>query len=253
LRLADPRKISGSDADAIISKNPVFVGLTYSVHGNEHSGVEAGLAMAYYLLACKDAETTDLLKNTVVIIDPMQNPDGRERFINYFYQTVGIKPNADLNAAEHNEAWPDGRYNHYLFDMNRDWTIVTQPETKARIAAYQQYQPQVWIDAHEMGENSNYFFPPPSTPRNPNVPTSEIEWWKILGHTIAADFDKYHIDYYTDENYDFWYPGYGDSWPTYNGAIAGTFEQGSARGMVVKRRDGITIDYKDAIFHHFVS
>lgn len=253
LKLSDPRKITTEEATHIIENNPVFTALTYSVHGNEHSGVEAGMALAYTLLASTDAETKDILKNCIVIIDPMQNPDGRERFINYFYQTKDARPNADLNAAEHNETWPDGRYNHYLFDMNRDWTALTQQETLARIKAYQQWQPQVYIDLHEMGENSTYFFPPPDQPQNPNVPRSTTDWWKILGKSVAADFDRNNIDYYTMERFDFWYPGYGDSWPTYNGAVAGTFEQGSARGLVVKKRDGTTVDYQDAIWHHFLS
>ena len=100
----------------------------------------------------------------------MQNPDGRERFIHYFYTTSGKRPNADPNAAEHNEVWPSGRTNHHLFDMNRDWTVLSQIETRARIKAYQRYQPHVYVDVHEMGENTTYFFPPPTYPQNPNLP-----------------------------------------------------------------------------------
>jgi hypothetical protein len=253
LRLTDPRVISTDAAKSVIEKNPVFVGLSYSVHGNEHSGVEAGLAMIYYLLAAQDAETQEIMRNCIVIIDPMQNPDGRERFINYFYTTSGKRPNPDLYSAEHNENWPSGRTNHYLFDMNRDWTVLTQIETRARIKAYQRYQPQVWVDVHEMGENQTYFFPPPTQPQNPNLPKTLPEWWNKLGKAIAADFDRFGVEYYTQEGFDFWYPGYGDSWPTYNGAISGTFEQGSVRGLVVRRTDGIIVHYKDAIFHHFLS
>jgi hypothetical protein len=253
LQLAEPRTLSPSQAQTIIENHPVFVGLSYSVHGNEHSGVETGLAMMYYLLASTDEETTNILKNCIVIIDPMQNPDGRERFIQYFYTTTGTMPNPDLNAAEHNENWPSGRTNHYLFDMNRDWTVLSQVETRARVKAYQQFQPQVYVDVHEMGTNSTYFFPPPTRPHNPNLPKSLASWWTILGKAIAADFDKNGIDYFTQEQYDFWYPGYGDSWPTYNGALSGTLEQASTRGLVVKRVDGIVVHYHDAIWHHFVS
>lgn len=253
LKLADPRKTPSSEADQIIQNDPVFVALTYSVHGNEHSGVEAGMAIAYYLLASKDEETQTILKNCVIIIDPMQNPDGRERFINYFYQTKGLHPSGDLNSAEHNEVWPRGRYNHYLFDMNRDWIALTQTETRARIHAYQQYQPQVYIDLHEMGENSTYFFPPTSTPQNPNVPKSTLDWWRILGKAVANDFDKNDIDYFTSEGFDFWFPGYGDSWPAYNGALSATFEEASVRGLLALREDGLLVHYQDAIWHHFVS
>jgi hypothetical protein len=253
LRLADPRKIGASEADAIIDRNPVFTGLSYSVHGAEHSGVEAGLALAYLLLDSKDPEITNILENSVVLIDPMQNPDGRERFIEHFYTNSGTTANPDPNAAEHVQIWPGGRYNHYLFDMNRDWVALTQQETRARVKAYQQYQPQIYMDLHEMGANSTYFFPPPNVPRNPNLPKSLPDWWNKLGKAIATEFDRYNIDYFTTENFDFWYPGYGDSWPTYNGALTGTLEQASVRGLVVKRADGTTMHYKDAIWHHFLS
>ena len=249
LQLADPRTITPSQADAIISGHPVFVCLSYSVHGNEHSGVEAALAMIYYLLASNDAETQELLKNVVVIIDPMQNPDGRERFIQYFYSTSGKTPNPDLNAAEHNQVWPSGRTNHYMFDMNRDWVVMSQTETQARIAAYRQYQPQVMIDLHEMGENATYFFPPPAAPINPNLPRSVPDWWSILGKAVASEFDRNQVDYFTQERFDYWYPGYGDSWPTYNGALSGTFEQGSVRGLVAKRRDGVIVNYQDCLLY----
>ncbi len=253
LRLSDPRSLSAGEAGTIIANNPVFVGLSYSVHGDEHSGVEAALAMIYYLLASNDVETQEILHNCVIVIDPMQNPDGRERFINHFTSRSGVTPNPDRNAAEHNQNWPGGRTNHYLFDMNRDWTVLSQQETRARIQAYRQFQPQVYIDAHEMGSNRSYFFPPPGSPQNPSIPKTLPGWWKILGKAVASEFDRNGIEYFTSEGYDFWYPGYGDSWPTYNGALAGTFEQGSVRGLVVRRNDEVTVHYQDAIWHHFLS
>jgi hypothetical protein len=162
-------------------------------------------------------------------------------------------PNPDPNAAEHNEAWPGGRYNHYLFDMNRDWTVLSQKETRARIQAYQQYHQQIFIDVHEMGGDSTYFFPPPTVPHNPNIPPNMVEWWDKLGKAVSSEFDRHRIAYYTEERFDFWYPGYGDSWPTYNGALAGTFEQASLRGLVRKRYDEKIFHYHDAIWHHFLS
>ncbi|HJZ11197.1 MAG TPA: M14 family zinc carboxypeptidase, partial [Acidobacteriota bacterium] len=253
LELSDPRKTTESEADQIIERNPVFVALTYGVHGAEHSSTEAALALAYYLISSNDSETTEWLKNCVIVLDPSQNPDGRERFISYFYSVVGPEPNADPNAAEHNQAWPGGRYNHYLFDMNRDWTVLSQQETRARVEAYRLYQPEIFIDVHEMTEDSSYFFPPPSIPRNPNVPPSMVEWWNLLGREVAAEFDRHQVAYFTSERFDFWYPGYGDGWPTYNGALTGTFEQASVRGLVRKRYDGVLVHYKDAIWHHFLS
>jgi len=253
VQLADPRKISSATADNVIKNNPVFVGLSYSVHGAEHSGSETALALAYYLIASNDTETQNILRNCIILIDPMENPDGRERFISYFYSTVGKTPNADPNAAEHKEAWPGGRYNHYLFDMNRDWTVLSQKETRARIKAYQQYFPEIFIDVHEMTEDSSYFFPPPTVPQNPNIPPNMVEWWNKLGKAVSSEFDRNGVEYFTQERFDFWYPGYGDSWPTYNGALAGTFEQASVRGLIRKRYDDKIVYYQDAIWHHFLS
>ncbi|MCI0413852.1 hypothetical protein L0222_13760 [bacterium] len=253
LKLADPRKSSAGEANEIIQKNPVFVCLSYSVHGAEHSGAETALALAYYLVAGTDAETQEILRNCVILIDPMENPDGRERFISYFYSTVGVTPNSDPNAAEHNQTWPGGRYNHYLFDMNRDWTVLSQKETLARIKAYQQYHPQIFIDVHEMSEDSSYFFPPPTVPHNPHIPPNMVEWWNKLGKAVSGEFDRHRVEYFTQERFDFWYPGYGDSWPTYNGALSGTFEQASVRGLIRKRYDEKVVHYHDAIWHHFLS
>ena len=127
-KLSDPRTISKSEADKLISSLPSIVWLAYSVHGNEISSTDAALQTAYHLLAAQgDSLVENALKNSVIVIDPMQNPDGRDRFINYFRQNVGLIPNEDLQSAEHNEIWPGGRTNHYLFDMNRDWFAQTQP------------------------------------------------------------------------------------------------------------------------------
>ena len=186
LKLSDPRSLNAGEASAIIANNPVFVGLSYSVHGDEHSGVEAGLAMIYYLLATNDVETQEILRNCVIVLDPMQNPDGRERFINHFYSRVGIHPNPDRSSTEHNQNWPGGRTNHYLFDMNRDWTVLSQQETRARIQAYRQFQPQVYIDAHEMGSNHSYF----SLRRDRRKTRVFRKLWRHGGKSLAKQWPR---------------------------------------------------------------
>ncbi|MCH8874401.1 peptidase M14, partial [candidate division KSB1 bacterium] len=170
-KLADPRKINSAEADDLIKSLPSIAWLAYGVHGNEISSTDAGLLTAYHLVAAKkDTVAKSVLENTVVIIDPMQNPDGRDRFVNYFRQTRGRWPNADQKAAEHNEDWPGGRTNHYLFDMNRDWFALTQPETRGRVESYLEWYPQVFVDLHEMGSISTYYFAPPADPLNPEMP-----------------------------------------------------------------------------------
>ena len=152
-----------AEASQLIETLPTITWLAYGVHGNEISSPEAALLTAYHLAASQNDEKVDqILNNSVVILDPIQNPDGRDRFINFFRQTKGAWPDPDPVSAEHNEVWPGGRVNHYLFDMNREWTAMTQPETKARIKAYLEWYPQVLVDLHEMGGNSTYYFAPPA-------------------------------------------------------------------------------------------
>ena len=159
LRLAEPAALSAAERERIVRRTPLIVWLAYGVHGNEASSAEAAMGTAY-VLAAAQGETAELLKNVVVLIDPLQNPDGRERYVNAYRQRRGDEANLRRTAAEHFEPWPGGRQNHYLIDLNRDWAWASQQETRQRIAAYRSWEPQVYVDFHEMGTESSYFFPP---------------------------------------------------------------------------------------------
>lgn len=253
-KLADPRKITEAEAQKLIESLPSVVWLAYAVHGNEISSTDAAMLTAYHLVAAQNDTLADVvLNNSVVIIDPLQNPDGRDRFVNYFRQTRGRWPDADQQAAEHNEDWPGGRTNHYLFDMNRDWFVQTQLETRGRVKAYLEWHPQVFVDLHEMGSNSTYYFAPPATPLNPEMPAAQLDWLKRMGRNNAKWFDRMRFDYFTREVFDSFYPGYGEGWPILNGSVGMTYEQASSRGLVVKRDDETTMRYQDTVQHHFIS
>jgi hypothetical protein len=253
-KLADPRGISQNEANAIISSLPSLVWFICGVHGNEISSVDAGLLTAYHLLAAQGDQLVEAaMKNTIVLIDPMQNPDGRDRFINYFRQNVGLTPDGDMQAAEHNEVWPSGRVNHYLFDMNRDWFAQTQPETRGRTEFYLEWFPQVVVDLHEMGTNNSYYFAPPALPLNPNLTKSQLDWLTKFGRNNASWFDRFRFDYFTRENYDSFYPGYGEGWPLFHGSIGMTYEQASVRGLLARREDETTMHYRDSVQHHFIA
>ncbi len=253
-KLADPRTISSEEANNLISSLPASLWLLCSVHGNEISGVDAGLLVAYHLLAAQGDELVEMaLRHALVLIDPMQNPDGRDRFINYFRQNMGRWPDGDLQSAEHNEVWPGGRFNHYLFDMNRDWLAQTQPETQGRTRTFLQWFPQVVVDLHEMGTESTYYFAPPALPWNPNLTRTQLDWLGRFGRSNAKWFDRFHFDYFTRENYDSFYPGYGEGWPLFHGAIGMTYEQASVRGLIAHRRDETTLYYRDSVQHHFIA
>ncbi len=254
-KLADPRKASEADAAKLISTLPALVWLAYGVHGNEISSPDAGLMMAYHLVAARGDKVVDgFLSKIVVAIDPLQNPDGRNRFVNSFESSLGLEPDPYPLAAEHTEPWPAGRTNHYFFDMNRDWVAMTQPETRGRIAAMREWHPQVVVDLHEMGTDSTYYFAPPSDPYNPNMTKWQRDYQVDIGKGNAKWFDQFGFSYFTRDTYDAFYPGYGDSWPVYTGAIAMTYENGSTRGLVVRRPSSdMTITFKETVRRHFVS
>ena len=228
--------------------------LTYGVHGNEISSTDAAMMMAYHLLAAKnDARAQKILRETIVVLDPMQNPDGRARFVQNFRGSLGIEPTGDRQAAEHDEPWPSGRVNHYLFDLNRDWFTLSQPETRGKVKAIRQWNPVVVVDVHEMGGDNSYFFSPAAQPINPNITASQRRAYELIGRNTASWFDRIGQPYFTREVYDLFYPGYGDTWNTHQGAIGSTYEQASSRGLLFDRRDGKQLTYADGVRNHFIA
>lgn len=253
-RLADPRGLAAPDADRLVRELPVVVWLLHAVHGNEISSSDAALAEAYHLLAAQGDETVStILKESLVLIDPLENPDGRARFV--FQNTFGraARPDAEPASAEHDEPWPGGRSNHYLFDMNRDWFAQSQPETVGRTRVYLDWYPQVVVDLHEMGGDSTYYFAPPANPVNPHVTRQQKGWFETFGRANAARFDERGFAYFIREIYDSFYPGYGESWPIFQGAVGMTYEQASARGLLFRRRDDTVLSYGDGVLHHFTA
>ena len=253
-RLADPRKTNLAEAQEIIKNQPAITWLSYAVHGNEISSTEAAMLTAYHLLASRgDQRVVDIMRDTVVVIDPMQNPDGRDRFIHHFEMSEGLVPDSDRISAEHNEPWPGGRTNHYFFDLNRDWFIMTQPETQGRVKILQEWYPVTFVDAHEMGSDSTYFFAPDPIPINPHMAADQRASLTLFGKNNARWFDSFGLDYFTREVFDAFYPGYGASWPAYFGSIAMTYEQASARGLVARQYDGNDLTFAYTIRSHFVT
>ncbi len=253
-KLADPRKTNEAEARQIIASLPAITWLAYGVHGSEISSPNASLLTAYHLLAARGDERVDsILADSLVIIDPTQNPDGRDRFVHNFQIARGLEPDAHPLAAEHNEPWPGGRTNHYYFDLNRDWLAITQPETRGRIQAFQEWYPQVFVDLHEMGSNSTYYFAPGADPYNPHITAMQRDNIALYGKNNAKWFDRFGFDYFTREVFDEFYPGYGASWPIYQGSLGMTYEQASARGLVWRRLDGTDLDFRATVRHHFVA
>ena len=229
------------------SKLPI-IWLSYNVHGNESSATESSILTAYKLLT----EHKDWLEETIVIIDPCLNPDGRDRYVNFFKQYASNTENVDPSSIEHKEPWPGGRFNHYLFDLNRDWAWLTQVESQQRIKVYNQWLPHVHVDFHEQGYNEPYYFPPAAEPFHEIITDWQREFQERIGKNHAKYFDNAGWLYFSKEIFDLLYPSYGDTYPMYNGAIGMTYEQaGSGRaGKSVRTNLGDTLTLKDRIDHH---
>ncbi len=252
-RLADPRQCSESAAKDLARTLPAVVWIGFGIHGDELSSVDAAVNVAYQLAAGTDTTTQVLLKNLVVILDPMENPDGRERFLAQLQQWSGAVENTDAQSIHHTGIWPGGRGGHYLFDLNRDWFVLTHPETRARVKAVVEWRPQVFIDAHEMGPYDTYLFSPPREPINPNVSSHSRHWWSVFSKDQARAFDRFGWSYYTREWNDDWFPGYANSWGHYLDAVGILYEQAGVRGTPVARPDGTTLGFRETVHHHVVS
>ncbi len=244
--------LSGTNKTTTALTNaPVVVWLSYNVHGNEPSSSEAAMQTLYELVNPGNTQTKQWLRNTVVVIDPCLNPDGRDRYVNFYNQARGVVPDANPAAREHNEPWPGGRVNHYMFDLNRDWAWQTQKEVQARVGLYNQWLPQVHVDFHEQGYNSPYYFAPAAEPMHKDITQWQRSFQVTIGKNNAKYFDKNGWLYFTKEEFDLLYPSYGDTYPLYNGAIGMTYEQGGiGAGLAVVTRGGDTLTLADRIAHH---
>ena len=252
--LANPDRAEAGEIERLVDDLPVVTALVHGVHGDEISSSGAAMAEAYHLLAAENDATADsILRRSLVLIDPNQNPDGRYRFVSRYAQNRAGPPDPDPNAAGHDQPWPGGRTNHYLFDLNRDWFTQSQPESRGRVDALLSFQPQVTVDLHEMGGDATYYFPPAAVPVNTYVTGTQDEWYARLGRNLGNRFDERGFSYFTREIFTAFYPGYGASWPTAHGSLGMTFEQASARGLLYRRDDGSLLTYGDGVLHHWTS
>jgi len=228
-----------------------IVYLSYSIHGNEAAGSESSMAVLYDL-AKGSPEIDKWLANTIIILDPCLNPDGYSRFSNWSNMVSNSPDDPRPETREHNEPWPGGRVNHYYYDLNRDWAWQTQKESRDRIAFYLKWMPHVHADLHEMSPESPYYFAPAAQPYHPYITPWQAAFQIDIGKKHASYFDKEGWRYFTKERFDLFYPSYGDTYPTFSGAIGMTYEQGGGgkgdRAVILENGDTLTL--ADRIAHH---
>ena len=230
-----------------------IVWMSYNVHGNEASATEASIKTIYQLLT--DQAFSQYLENTLVIIDPCINPDGRERYVHFYEQWGNDEYNVTPDAAEHREPWPGGRVNHYLFDLNRDWAWQSQVESQQRMVVYNQWLPQIHVDFHEQFINNPYYFAPAAAPYHQAISRWQRDFQIEIGRNHAKYFDENGWLYFSKEVFDLLYPSYGDTYPTFSGAIGMTYEQAGhgLAGLGIKIADGQILTLTDRAEHHNVT
>ena len=249
IQLTDPSRAGSLNIDNM----PIVVWIGHSIHGNEPSGVNASLLSAYYLAAAQGKQIDDLLENTVILFDPSFNPDGMQRFSTWANQHKSKNLVSDPASREFNEVWPGGRFNHYWFDLNRDWLPAVHIESQNRLKWFHQWKPNILTDHHEQGSNASFFFQPGVPARvNPLTPAMNQELTNKLGKFHAAYLDRIGSLYFTKENYDDFYYGKGSTYPDINGAIGILFEQASSRGHLQQTTNGL-LSFPFTIRNQFVT
>ena len=252
IREANLHLVEGTSDSAGTAAAPAIVWLSYNVHGNESVGTEASMATLYALADPANEQAQGWLRDVVVVIDPCLNPDGRERYVQWYRQARGQAPNPRPEAREHEEPWPGGRTNHYYFDLNRDWAWGVQQETRDRLARYQAWMPHLHVDFHEQSVDAPYYFAPAAEPFHEHITDWQRDFQTTIGKNHARYFDEAGWLYFTRERFDLFYPAYGDTWPMLNGAIGMTYEQGGSgrAGLAVLTAEGDTLTLRDRIDHH---
>lgn len=247
--LTDPEQSGSLDTDNM----PIVLYMGYSIHGNEPSGSNSSLLLAYHLAAAQGREIEDMLNNSVILLDPSLNPDGLNRFADWVNTHKSKNLVADPNSMELNESWPSGRTNHYWFDLNRDWMLVQHPESRGRIQTFHHWKPNILTDHHEMGSNATFFFQPGIQSRtHPLTPARNQDLTKAIAGYHADFLDREQRLYYSEESFDDFYYGKGSTYPDINGGIGILFEQASSRGHARETIHGV-LNFPFTIKNHFIA
>ena len=253
-RLSDPRRaLPEPEMARLIEATPAVAFLAYSIHGDEFSGVDAALHLAWHLAAGESDDVRLIRQEMLVLIDPIENPDGRERVLSMNSAFTGAIANPDPESLSHQGTWPWGRTNHYLFDLNRDWFALVHPETRGRVAILRDWHPQLVVDAHEMGSDSTFLFNPPRAPYNPMLPTTTRRWWDRFSADHARAFDRRGWSYFSGEWNEEFFPGYGSALPLYQGAVALLHEQAGSDAQSIRKPHGAVMRYEETVARQVTS
>lgn len=254
LSAMEPGDSPGTQVQDSLDMQPVINSYSYNIHGNEASSTEAAMQVAYELTTTEDASVLDALKKSVILLFVCINPDGRDRYVYWYNGMARATGGEEPRDLEHYAPWPNGRTNHYWFDLNRDWVWGVHPESRGHTRAYQRWMPNVHTDYHEQGYDGNYFTVPGTTPRNLLLPEAYESWADTFGRANIARFDAKGISYFTRDRFDFYYPSYGSSYPSVMGGIGMLTEQGGiAAGRAVETEDGYVLTLRQRVWDHYTT
>lgn len=237
----------------LIEETPAVAWMGYGIHGDEVAPTDAAVMVAYRLVADDNKVFSGIRTNLITYIDPMFNPDGRSRAMAHVSKfNRGIVP-TDPQDMAHNQLWPDGRGNHYLADLNRDALFQIQQQSRSRVAAIRQANPQLYVSSHESSWRDTYLFAVPAEPLNPYLPQQVHQSWAEFSVDHSAAFDRRGISYYTRAWNEVFYPGFYDIWPAYFGAVPILYEQPTTSGLSVDLPNGKVRHFHKAVSNHYRS
>lgn len=226
-QLADPRKIAQNlQHDRLLANGKVVVAISCSIHSTEIVASQMSMQLAYELATAQDADTREILQNTILMLIPSPNPDGIDIVANWYRKTL----NTPYEGKE-----PPELYHHYAgHDDNRDWFMLNLKETQliTRLL-WHDWFPQIVYDVHQQGSNgSRFFIPPFYDPPNPNISPLLLRQVGLMGHKVAADLQAAGFKgVLTNALYDTWWHGGFRTAPYFHNSIGILSEAASARLM----------------------
>jgi hypothetical protein len=211
-RIADPRDTPQDMLNRYVAEQPAVVFIGMSLHGNEIMATQTSMELAWELAT--DPAHARALEEVVVLLVPGMNPDGLDITRDWFLRT---------RQTPHATATMPWLYHHYTgHDNNRDFFMITQPETRAVTdVLYRRWFPQIVWDVHQMGnQRERFFIPPFADPLNPNLDPLLVRLTNLVGVQMAADMTAAGLRSISHrETFDLWWHGGGRTVPARHNMI----------------------------------
>jgi len=253
-RLGDPRNVrSEGEHQNLLKTLPAVVWLTCSVHGHELAPADAACCLVALLANATHPLVQTIHDSLLVLIDPLRNPDGRDRALMQRDQWRSRQAVSDGQSFHHLLLWPGARGNHYFIDPNRDAWQLSQPETQSRALDVVEWQPQIVVDLHEMRSYDTYLFSPPGVPFPTFIPDTVHDWWGRFAKSIGRAMTAHGSDYYHGDWHEAFAPDRFVAWSLRIGATGLLLEVPGVDGTAVIQPDGACLTFAETVNRHLVA